>query len=184
LTFTRQSSIIILPSLKERIRINHWIKAPSLRLIDEAGDNLGIFPLTEALTKAESAGVDLIEVSPAANPPVAKLMDFGKFQYLENKKARQQRSKSHPTETKSIQLKIGTGDHDLEIKAGKVSEFLAAGHRVKIELYLRGRAKYFDQKFLRTRLERLLKFIRVNFRLASEPEKSAKGISVVIERAK
>ncbi|MBI2097887.1 MAG: translation initiation factor IF-3 [Candidatus Vogelbacteria bacterium] len=170
--------------MKERIRINHFIKAPSLRLIDETGENLGIFSLTEALAKAESAGVDLIEVSPAANPPVAKLMDFGKFQYLENKKLRQQRAKSHPTETKSIQLKIGTGDHDLEIKAGKVSEFLAAGHRVRIELYLRGRAKYFDQQFLRTRLERLLKFISVDFRRAGEPEKSAKGISVIIERAK
>lgn len=170
--------------MKARIRINHFIKAPELRLIDETGNNLGIFPLTEALAKAESAEVDLIEVSPDANPPVAKLMDFGKFQYLENKKLRQQHSKSHPTETKSIQLKIGTGDHDLEIKAAKVSEFLEAGHRVKIELYLRGRAKYFDQQFLRTRLERLLKFIRVNFRLASEPEKSAKGISVVIERVK
>lgn len=111
-------------------------------------------------------------------------MDFGKFQYLENKKAKQARVKAHPTETKAIQVKIGTGDHDLEIKAGKVSEFLAAGHRVKVELYLRGRAKYFNQSFLTGRLERLLKFVTVNYRMASEPEKSAKGISAIIEKAK
>jgi len=115
---------------------------------------------------------------------VAKLMDFGKFQYQENKKTRQLKAKSHATETKSIQVKIGTGDHDLEIKANKVSEFLAAGHRVKIELYLRGRAKYFNHQFLRSRLERLLKFVRVNYRLAGEPEKTMKGIGVVIERVK
>lgn len=167
-----------------RIRINRSITAPELRLIDETGNNLGVFPLAEALLKAEAAEVDLIEVSPAAMPPVAKLMDFGKFQYMENKKTRQLKTKAHSTETKAIQVKIGTGDHDLEIKANKVSEFLEAGHRVKIELYLRGRAKYFNQEFLRSRLERLLKFVRVDYRMAGEPEKTMKGIGVVIERAK
>ena len=170
--------------MKARIRINRAITAPTLRVVEETGNNLGVLPLADALARAEAAGVDLIEVSPIAKPPVAKLMDFGKFQYLESKKTRQTRAKSHPTETKSIQLKIGTGDHDLEIKANKVSEFLTTGHRVKIELYLRGRAKYYDQKFLRVRLERLLKFVRVDFRTAGEPEKSAKGISIIIERAK
>jgi len=167
-----------------RIRINQSITAPELRLIDETGNNLGVFLLAAALAKAAAAAVDLIEVSPAARPPVAKLMDFGKFQYQENKKTRQLKAKSHATETKSIQVKIGTGDHDLEIKANKVSEFLEAGHRVKIELYLRGRAKYFNHQFLRSRLERLLKFVRVNYRLAGEPEKTMKGIGVVIERVK
>ena len=167
-----------------RIRINQSITAPELRLIDETGNNLGVFLLAAALAKAAAAAVDLIEVSPAARPPVAKLMDFGKFQYQENKKTRQLKAKAHATETKSIQVKIGTGDHDLEIKANKVSEFLEAGHRVKIELYLRGRAKYFNHQFLRSRLERLLKFVRVNYRLAGEPEKTMKGIGVVIERVK
>ena len=167
-----------------RIRINQSITAPELRLIDETGNNLGVFPLAAALAKAAAAAVDLIEVSPTARPPVAKLMNFGKFQYQENKKTRQLKTKAHATETKSIQVKIGTGDHDLEINANKVSEFLAAGHRVKIELYLRGRAKYFNHQFLRSRLERLLKFVRVNYRLAGEPEKTMKGIGVVIERVK
>jgi len=167
-----------------RIRINRSITAPELRLIDETGNNLGVFPLAAALIKAEAAGVDLIEVSPVATPPVAKIVDFGKFQYLENKKTRQLKTKAHSTETKSIQVKIGTGDHDLEIKANKVSDFLEAGHRVKLELYLRGRAKYFNQEFLRSRLERLLKFVRVDFRITSGPEKTMKGIGAVIERVK
>ncbi|MEK7553019.1 MAG: translation initiation factor IF-3 [Patescibacteria group bacterium] len=184
MTFPVRSLKIAPSQLKAKIRINRAITAPTLRLVDEAGSNLGVLSLAEALARAEADGIDLIEISPTANPPVAKLMDFGKFQYLENKRDRQIRAKAHPTETKSIQIKVGTGDHDLEIKANKVSEFLEAGHRVRIELYLRGRTKYFDQQFLKSRLERLLKFIRVNYRAAGEPEKSAKGISVIIERVK
>ena len=111
-------------------------------------------------------------------------MDFGKYQYLENKRERETRAKSHPTETKQIQVKLGTGDRDLEIKADKVSEFLNEGHRVRLELYLPGRAKYFDREFLKGRLERLLKFIKLDYTMAGQPEKSAKGISVIIERSK
>ena len=165
-------------------RINQRITARELRVIGPKGENLGILTLEEALKKAEEHSLDLIEISPTATPPVAKIMDYGKYLYDEKKKLRAAKSKVQTTELKSIQIKIGTGDHDLEIKANKVSEFLAAGHRVKIELYLRGRAKYFNHQFLRSRLERLLKFVRVNYRLAGEPEKTMKGIGVVIERVK
>ena len=168
--------------MKARIRINHQITAPTLRVIDETGANLGVLSLSEALNKAIELGSDLIEVSAAANPPVAKIMDYGKFQYLENKKQKQARTNAHQTETKSLQVKIGTGDHDLEIKAAKASAFLGEGHRVKLELYLRGRAKYFDQEFLRGRLDRLMKFITVNYRIASGPERGPKGLSLIIER--
>ena len=134
--------------------------------------------------KANDWGSDLIEISATVNPPVAKIMNFGKFQYLENKKQKKARVSAHQTETKSLQVKIGTGDHDLEIKAAKASTFLGEGHRVKLELYLRGRAKYFDQEFLRGRLDRLMKFITVSYRIASGPEQSPKGLSLIIERAK
>lgn len=137
-----------------------------------------------ALTRAIADGLDLIEISPNANPPVAKIMDFGKYQYLENKKAKSAQGKPHGTETKSIQVKIGTGDHDLEIKAGKVSEFLREGHRVKVELFLPGRAKYLDPKFLEGRLERLLKFISEAYRIADPPKKGPKGLTAIIEREK
>jgi len=170
--------------LKARIRINHQITAPTLRVINETGVSLGVLSLSEALNKAIDLGSDLIEVSAAANPPVAKIMSYGKFQYLENKKQKQARANAHQTETKSLQIKIGTGDHDLEIKAVKASTFLGEGHRVKLELYLRGRAKYFDQDFLRGRLDRLLKFITVSHRIASGPERGPKGLSIIIERAK
>ncbi|MBI2100216.1 MAG: translation initiation factor IF-3 [Candidatus Vogelbacteria bacterium] len=165
-------------------RINQQIRAREVRVIDEAGGNLGVMSLSDALNIALERGLDLIEISPNTVPPVAKIMDFGKYQYLENKKQKQAKSKTHATETKNIQVKIGTGDHDLEIKAGKVSEFLAEGHRVKIDLFLPGRSKYLDSKFLQERLERLLKYITVAYRIADSVKKSPKGLSIIIEREK
>ena len=145
---------------------------------------MGVMSLSQALSQAAAVGTDLIEISPNAMPPVAKIMDYGKYQYLENKKLKQTKAKTHSTETKSIQVKIGTGDHDLEIKAGKVSEFLREGHRVKVDLFLPGRAKYLDFKFLTERLERLLKFVTESYKIADAPKKSAKGITTIIEHAK
>ena len=170
--------------MKDRIRINHQIKSPELRVIGENGDNFGVISLSEALRQADASGLDLIEISPTANPPVAKIMDFGKYQYLENKKTKQTRPKGASGEVKSIQAKIGTGDHDLEIKAGKISEFLREGHRVKVELFLSGRAKYFDKKFLEERLGRLLRFISENYQIASPIQSGPRGPSLIIERAK
>ncbi len=165
-------------------RVNQQIRAKEVRVIDDAGGNLGVMGLSAALQQAIDRGLDLIEISPGAVPPVAKIMDYGKYQYLENKKLKQAKAKSHTVETKGIQVKIGTGDHDLEIKAGKVSEFLSEGHRVKVDLFLPGRSKYLDSKFLETRLERLLKYITVEYRVADTVKKGPKGLSIIIERAK
>jgi len=165
------------------IRINNQIRARELRVINEDGSNLGVLSFSEALAKAQGLETDLIEISPNAVPPVAKIMDFGKYQYLEQKKQKQAKG---PTggETKNLQVKIGTGEHDLELKAKKASEFLREGHRVKINLFLPGRAKYLDPNFLKERLDRILTLISENYRVASVPQKSPKGLTVIIERAK
>lgn len=165
------------------IRINNQIRVKELRVIDEEGNNLGLLSLSEALAKAEEMDTDLIEVSPKAIPPVAKIMDFGKYQYLEQKKAKQAKG-AFTSETKDLQVKIGTGEHDLELKAKKASEFLREGHRVKINLFLPGRAKYLDPNFLKERLDRMLNLVSENYKIASAPQKSPKGMSVIIERAK
>jgi len=165
------------------IRINNQIRAQELRVIDEEGNNLGLLTLSEALIKAEEMDTDLIEVSPKAIPPVAKIMDFGKYQYLEQKKIKQAKN-AFISETKDLQVKIGTGEHDLELKAKKASEFLREGHRVKINLFLPGRAKYLDPNFLKERLDRILNLVSENYKIATAPQKSPKGMSVVIERAK
>jgi translation initiation factor IF-3 len=169
--------------LSTHARINHQIKAPELRVIGPEGENFGQISLGEALKKAEELGFDLIEVSPNAVPPVAKIMDYGKYQYLENKKQKIQKAKSHSVEVKTIQVKVGTGEHDLSLKAKKASEWLSEGHRIKVDLFLPGRTKYLDQKFLRERLDRILKLITEEYKIAEPPQKSPKGMTAIIERA-
>ncbi len=163
-------------------RINHQITAPELRVIGAEGENVGVITLREALTMAQDAGLDLIEISPKALPPVAKIMDYGKFQYDENKKLKSSKSRVQIAEIKTLQVKIGTGEHDLELKAKKASEWLKEGHKIKIDLFLPGRAKYLNVDFLKERLERILKLISEDFK-ADEPKKSPKGLTVIIEKA-
>jgi translation initiation factor IF-3 len=105
-----------------RERINSQIRAPEIRLLDAEGENLGIFPLAEAMSMAAAQGVDLIEVNAMSRPVIGKLMDFGKYQYEQKKKAQKARTGTKTTETKSLQIKIGTGDHDLELKAKTASK--------------------------------------------------------------
>lgn len=163
-------------------RINQRISARELRVIGSQGENLGVLSPQEALKIAESLNLDLIEVSPNANPPVAKIADFGKYLYEENKKSKASK-KASSSEVKNVQVKIGTGDHDLALKAKKASEWLAEGNRVKVDLFLPGRAKYLDEKFLKERMERMLKLVSVDYKISSPATKSPKGMSVLIERA-
>lgn len=165
-----------------KARINYQIKAPELRVITAEGENLGLLSLDKALTEAKNRGLDLIEISPNAVPPVAKIMDYGKYQYDEKKKVKVAKTRSQTTEIKNVQVKIGTGEHDLELKAKRVSEWLAEGNRVKIDLFLIGRSKYMDLNFLKERLGRILKLVTVEYKVAQEPTKGPKGIITIIEK--
>lgn len=168
--------------LKIRTRINQNIRASELRVVGADGTNLGVISLDEALEHAEKAGLDLIEVSPNAKPPVAKITDYGKFQYEQKKKQKEIKAKSHITETKIIQIKIGTGEHDLNLKSKRINEWLQIGHRVKIDLFLQGRYKYMEFGFLKERLERFLKLISEDYKVADPIKKSPKGLSTTVER--
>lgn len=139
--------------------------------------------VSEALKIAKENSLDLIEISPKAVPPVAKIADYGKFQYDENKKQKVAKANAKTVEVKSLQVKIGTGEHDLIMKAKKASEWLAEGHRIKMDLFLPGRTKYLDEKFLKDRMERLLRLVSVDFRITEPAKKSPKGMTVVIEKA-
>jgi translation initiation factor IF-3 len=127
--------------------------------------------------------LDLIEISPGATPPVAKIMDYGKFQYEQQKKDRDAKAKSHTTETKSIQVEVVTGENDLNRKARQAAEWLREGHRVKIELFLKGRYKYMDPKFLQERLDRFIKFIPEDYKIAEPAQRGPKGILITLEKA-
>jgi translation initiation factor IF-3 len=183
----RCEAVLILSTIAlkdDRIRINDFIRSKELRVIDDEGGNLGVIDTREAVKIAQNRGLDLIEISPNAQPPVAKIMDYGKFQYEQKKKAKAAKAGTKITETKVVQVKIGTGEHDLNLKAANVSKWLKEGHRVKVDLYLVGRAKYTDDAFKKERLERILKLITEEYKIADEPKKSPKGFTVVIERAK
>ncbi len=166
----------------ERVRINQSIRARELRVIGAEGENLGVLPIAEALKAAEDAELDLIEISPMAVPPVAKIMDYGKYQYELKKRAKEVKAKSHVTETKSVQVKIGTGEHDLTLKAKRAAAWLEEGHRVKIDLFLWGRYKYMEEAFLKERLVRFLKIIPADYKIADEIKRSPKGFSTTLER--
>ena len=165
-----------------RVKINHQIRAQELRVITAEGENLGVLPMSKALEEARTRGLDLIEISPTAVPPIAKIMDYGKYLYDEKKKVKSARAKTVTTEVKTVQVKIGTGEHDLELKAKRVSEWLAEGNRVKIDLFLVGRSKYMDFNFLKERLERILKLITVDYKIAQDAVKGPKGLTIYVEK--
>lgn len=167
---------------KDRTRINHAIRAKELRVVGPEGENLGLLQLADALRAAEERQLDLIEISPNAVPPVAKIMDYGKFRYQTGRKAREVKAKSHVTETKSVQVKIGTGDHDQQLKAKRAAEWLEEGHRVKVDLFLWGRYKYMEEGFLKERLERFLKIIPAEYKVADPMKKGPKGYTTTLER--
>lgn len=167
---------------KERIRMNESIRAREVRVIGPEGGNLGVMALKDAIVKAQELGLDLIEISPNAVPPVAKITDYGKFKYELKKKEKEVKAKAHVTETKVTQVKIGTSERDMHIKASKAAAWLKEGHRVKVDLFLWGRYKYMEFAFLKERLERFLAIIPENFKIAENIQKSPKGLSVVLER--
>lgn len=165
-------------------RINNQIRAKEVRVISNDGENLGVLSLKEALEKANSLGLDLIEITPNANPPIAKIADYGKYKYEQNKKQKKAKAGAKTTETKSIQIKVGTGDNDLALKAKKASEWLKEGHRIKVELFLSGRSKYMNETFLRERLDRVLHLITENFKISEDYKKGPKGPTITIEKDK
>ncbi len=167
---------------QNQTRINNSIRARELRVIGADGENVGLITLVEAIKLAEAAGLDLIEISPNANPPVAKIADYGKFLYEQKKKQKAAKVKAHNVEVKTIQVKVGTDENDLSIKAKKASEWLSEGHRIKVELFLPGRLKYMDKAFLEDRLKRLLKLLSIDYKIASPVQKSPKGLTMIIEK--
>jgi translation initiation factor IF-3 len=167
---------------ENRTRTNNQIRAKELRVIGADGENLGVLDTRTAQKKAEEAGLDLIEISPNAKPPVAKIYDYGKFLYDQKKKQKEAKAKAHNVEVKSVQIKIGTDENDLNIKAKRTSKWLAEGHRVKVELFLPGRTKYMDNAFLEERLNRILKLLTTDYKVAEPAKKSPKGRTMIIEK--
>ena len=120
-------------------RVNDRIRSAEIRLIGADGENVGVVSPARAMQMAEEAGLDLVEISPNAEPPVCKIMDFGKFKYEQQKREAEARKKQHIIEIKEIKFRPGTDIHDYDVKMRSVLKFLSEGDKVKVTLRFRGR---------------------------------------------
>ena len=148
-------------------------------MIDEKGTNLGVLAKDAALGLARERGLDLIEVSPGAKPPVARIINFDKFRYEEEKKEKKRRAEQRTQESKQVQVSGRTARNDLEIKARKVEQFLGEGHHVVVLMTLRGREKaHKDRAF--QKLDDFLGIIKANYKVIFAPRAGMRGIAVTL----
>ncbi|HLZ65976.1 MAG TPA: translation initiation factor IF-3 [Aliidongia sp.] len=124
---------------REGPRINEEINVPKVRLVDENGEMVGVVSKSEAMAMAANAGLDLVEVAAAADPPVCKILDYGKFKYEEQKKKNEAKKKQKVIEVKEIKLRPGIDDHDYDVKMRSMVKFVEEGDKVKVTMRFRGR---------------------------------------------
>lgn len=127
----------------QKVKINHQIQAKEVRVVTEDGEQLGIMSLSSALQAAGEHGLDVVEVSPNAQPPVVKIIDFAKFRYQQKKLEQQQRKNAKKVEVKTVRLSVRISEHDIETKSKQADGFLTDGNLVRVELRMRGREQAF-----------------------------------------
>lgn len=127
--------------MKRGLKVNGGVKAETVRLIDESDNQVGVVRKEEALSRAREAGLDLVEVAPTSDPPVCRIMDYGKWQYQQKRRLRESHKKSqhHVATLKEIRLRPETDTHDLDIKIKHARQFLEKGHKVQFTVFFRGR---------------------------------------------
>lgn len=121
------------------MKVNREIRAPKVRVISHTGEQIGVISLQEALAKAEEEGLDLVEIVPGSNPPVCKIINFGKFRYDQTKREKESKKAQHQVKVKEIKFKPNTDDHDVETKLRHARDFLDKGNKVKVTCTFRGR---------------------------------------------
>ena len=164
-------------------RINQQIRADKIRLIGADGSMIGITSVREGLAAAEAAGLDLVEISPHAEPPVCKVLDYGKYKYAEQKKAQEARKKQKVIQLKEIKLRPGIDKHDLEIKLKAASKFLDEGDKVKFTLRFRGR-EMAHQEIGYALLQKVREILADKIKVEHEPSKEGRQVVMVVASAK
>jgi len=139
----------------DRTRVNERIRAREVRVIDEQGAQLGVMQPYEAVRMARERGLDLVEISPTADPPVCKITDYGKFLYQQNKQAHQQRKSSRGSTLKEVKFRPATAEHDYQVRKNQIIRFLGEGHKVRAMIFHRGR-EMAHQEVGRAKMTRLL----------------------------
>jgi len=163
-------------------RVNERIRAREVRLIDEEGQMVGVMPSGQALSLARERGLDLVEVSPMASPPVCKLMDYGRFKYEQSKKENEARKHQKVSELKEIRLSPRTDDHDLAVKGRKIEEFLGEGDKVKVGIRFRGR-ELAHPEIGRRLLDKILEGLKGIAVVERPPIMEGKIMSMIVSRA-
>jgi translation initiation factor IF-3 len=159
--------------------VNDRIRADEIRLIGADGENVGVISPARALEMAEEAGLDLVEISPNATPPVCKIMDFGKYKYEQQKREAEARKKQKTIEVKEVKFRPGTDTHDYEVKMRNVMRFLEGGDKVKITLRFRGR-EMAHQNLGRDLLERIAGDVEGVGRIENIPKMEGRQMIMII----
>jgi translation initiation factor IF-3 len=165
--------------ISQTTRLNGAIRAANVRVIDEDGSQLGVITRNEALRLAEERGLDLVEVSPNADPPVCKIVDWGKYNYQKTKQLQKSKQNAKALEVKQMRFGLKISDHDLGVKLKKVTGFLDAGHKVKLTVFFRGREN--AHKELGFKLaEKVIELFGETITVDQQPQLSGKQLSFVI----
>ena len=167
------------PSRETGPRVNDAILSQELRLIGAEGQNVGVVTPVRALELAEDAGLDLVEISPNANPPVCKIMDFGKYKYEQQKRESEARKKQKVIDVKEIKFRPGTDTHDYEVKMRNVYKFLENGDKVKITLRFRGR-EMAHLNLGRELLERISEDVEEHGKVENMPKMEGRQMTMMV----
>ena len=160
-------------------RTNERIRAPEIRLIGAEGENIGVVTPQRAMALADEAGLDLVEISPNATPPVCKIMDFGKFKYEQQKKEAEARKKQKIIEIKEVKFRPGTDKHDYDVKMRSVLKFLDNGDKVKVTLRFRGR-EMAHQDLGRQLLEQIAEDVKEHGKIENMPKMEGRQMIMMI----
>ena len=168
--------------MRKRVFINNQIRADKVRVIDPNGKQLGIFDLGEAIQKAKETGLDLILITQKVQPPICKIMDYGKYLYRESKKERKQRA-TKTGELKNVRLSFNISEHDLETRARSAEKFLKKDYRVRVEMVLRGREKALSN-FSRQKMSHFLEVLKETMPIKVERElkREGRGLTMIITK--
>ena len=152
-----------------------------MRLIDDQGENLGVVSTPKALEMARVKNLDLVEIAPQAKPPVARIIDFGKYLYQQEKQIKQQKAKQKTSELKLIKIGMKISDHDALIKIRKLEEFLGEGNKVKIDMFLRGRERA-NKDFARGKFNHFLSLIQAKYTVEQPMKQLPTGFNMLISK--
>lgn len=166
-------------AINEKTRINRQIRITPVRVISPEGEQLGILAIERAIEIAEEQGLDLVEVAPLARPPVCRIMDYGKFKYEEQRKAREARKKQHHVQVKEVKMRPGIEDHDFDFKMRHARRFLEEGNKVKLTMMFRGR-QMAHPEFGRQVLDKVSEMLTDVCKVESNPTMEGRSMTMVL----